>query len=98
MKFYGTLLVVALLAAGCAMSTRANNSQVPDPDGFDKALATFQQHLNDCPYPAAHVMVFARSWNIPEFVVQAYVPRNVVLDRGKTGTEEAAAAHSMLAK
>ena len=83
MKFYLTLLVVALLAAGCAMSSKANQT-APDPDGFDLALSNFQQHLSDCPYPAAHVMVFARSWSIPEFVVQAYVPKSVSLDKGKT--------------
>jgi hypothetical protein len=87
MKFFLTLPVVALLAAGCAMSSKANQA-APDPDGFDTALANFQQHLNDCPYPAAHVMVFARSWNIPEFVVQAYVPKSVAVDKGKT-TESA---------
>jgi hypothetical protein len=84
MKFYGTLLIVALLTAGCAVSSRANNIQVPDPDGFDHALENFQRHLHDCPYPAAHVMVFARGWNIPEFVIQAYVPKEVIYDRGKT--------------
>ena len=75
MKFYGTLLIVALLATGCAASSSANHTQAP---------SDFKQHLNDCPFPAAHVMVFARSWNIPEFVVQAYVPKNVVYDKGKT--------------
>jgi hypothetical protein len=84
MKFYGSLLVIALLATGCALSSSANHIQAPDPDGFDQALANFQQHLNDCPYPAAHVMVFARSWNVPEFVVQAYIPKTVSIDKGKT--------------
>jgi hypothetical protein len=84
MKFYGTLLIVALLTTGCATSSSANHTQAPNPDGFDQALSDFQQHLNDCPFPAAHVMVFARSWNIPEFVVQAYVPKSVVYDKGKT--------------
>ena len=83
MKFYLTLLLLALLAAGCAMTSKANQT-APDPDGFDAALSNFQQHLNDCPYPAAHIMVFARRWNIPEFVVQAYVPRGVAFDKGKT--------------
>lgn len=82
MKMFFALTVVALLAAGCTMSSKANQA-APDPDGFDTALANFQQHLNDCPYPGAHVMVFARSWNIPEFVVQAYVPKSVALDKGK---------------
>jgi hypothetical protein len=83
MKFYLTLLVVVLLTAGCTMSSKANQS-APEPDGFDLALSNFQQHLNDCPYPAAHVMVFARSWNIPEFVIQAYVPKAIAFDKGKT--------------
>jgi hypothetical protein len=83
MKLFLTLPVIALLAAGCTMSSKANQT-APDPDGFDTALANFQQHLNDCPYPAAHVMVFARSWSIPEFVVQAYVPKTVAFDKGKT--------------
>jgi len=29
-------------------------------------------------------MVFARSWNIPEFVIQAYVPKAIAFDKGKT--------------
>ena len=78
-----TLILMLALSAGCAMSSKAN-SGVPDPDGFDQALADFQSHLEHCPYPGAHVMVFARRWNIPEFVVQAYVPKTVIQDRGKT--------------
>ena len=84
MRLCGTLLILTLMAAGCATSSRANQTQTPDPDGFDQALSNFQQHLNDCPYPAAHIMVFARSWNIPEFVIQAYVPKSVVYEKGKT--------------
>jgi len=83
MKFSGTLLILALLMTACSVSS-ANHTQATDPGGFDKALADFQTHLVECPYPAAHVMVFARSWNIPEFVVQAYVPKSVEYDKGKT--------------
>ena len=83
MKLCAIVLMLAM-CAGCAMSSNANTNTVPDPDGFDGALADFQKHLEDCPYPGAHVMVFARRWNIPEFVVQAYVPKTVIQDRGKT--------------
>jgi hypothetical protein len=78
----GIVLLIALLTAGCGVSKA--NEHAPNPDGFDQALSDFQQHLTECPYPAAHIMVFARSWNIPEFVVQAYVPKDVVMEKGKT--------------
>jgi len=53
-------------------------------DAFDESLANFQHHLRTCPYPAAHAMQFARSWDIPEFVIHAYVPKDVTYDKGKT--------------
>ena len=28
-------------------------------------------------------MMFARSWNVPEFVIQAYVPKGIDYNKGK---------------
>jgi hypothetical protein len=84
MKLVGLFLMITLLVAGCTAKAAGNRT---DLDAFDQALATFQKHLETCPYPAAHTMEFARSWNVPEFVIQAYMPKGVVFNKGKTTTD-----------
>ena len=81
MKKAALILAIALVIAGCIARAAGNGSNM---DAFDESLANFQHHLRTCPYPAAHAMQFARSWDIPEFVIHAYVPKDVTYDKGKT--------------
>lgn len=80
MKRIGLVLAITLLVAGCTANAAGNRT---DLDAFDESLAKFQKHLETCPYPGAHTMEFARSWNVPEFVIQAYVPKGVAFAKGK---------------
>jgi len=81
MKLMGIALLITLVVAGCTAQAAENRTAF---DGFDQSLANLQKHLETCPYPAANVMEFARSWNVPEFVIQAYIPKGVAFDKGKT--------------
>jgi hypothetical protein len=79
MKRVAIALTITLIVAGCI----AKASDRSEFGAFDVALADFQKHLGDCPYPAAHTMMFARSWNVPEFVIQAYIPKGIDYNKGK---------------
>ena len=84
MKILGivfTLAILAMLLAGCTASAADTNTGL---EAFDRSMAEFQKHLATCSYPAAHILAFARSWNLPEFAIQAYVPQGVAYDKGKT--------------
>jgi hypothetical protein len=76
-----TLTILTMLLAGCTASAADNQTGV---EAFDRSLAEFQKHLATCAYPAAHILAFARSWNLPEFAIQAYVPKGVAYEKGKT--------------
>jgi hypothetical protein len=80
MRRVAIALIFTSLLAGCI--ARAAGSRT-DLDTFDESLANFQNHLKTCPYPAAHTMQFARSWDVPEFVIHAYVPKEIPYDKGK---------------
>jgi hypothetical protein len=80
MKRLGIALTITLIVAGCIARASGNRAEL---SAFDRSLAEFQKHLGDCPYPAAHTMMFARSWNVPEFVIQAYVPKGIDYSKGK---------------
>jgi hypothetical protein len=79
MRRVGIVLTITLIVAGCIARASDNRTD----SAFDRSLAEFQKHLGDCPYPAAHTMMFARSWNVPEFVIQAYVPKGIDYNKGK---------------
>jgi hypothetical protein len=84
MKLTGAALILTLALAGCTANAADTYT---DLDTFDESLANFQKHLQTCRYPAAHIMAFAKSWNLPEFAIQAYAPKGVDHAKGKTSRE-----------
>jgi hypothetical protein len=82
MRFVGIALLTAMMCACVAPSKQAEGEAASNIESLDQALAEFQQHIKNCPFPEAHIRAFADTWRLPDFVVLRYVPAGVDYSKG----------------